>query len=165
MVSLRQTVRNTHRSINDGGSYPKFGFLILYTVGRTPWTGDQSVARPLPAHRTAQTQNKLTAIDASSGIRTHDPSVSAGEDSSCLRSRGHCDRPSYSIAPKKKMKVSNTQHPLRIKRGGASASLQHISLLSEPFQPTTVMTVRETFCQDIVFCLTEILKIISNYLY
>jgi hypothetical protein len=34
-----------------------FSFLILYTVGRTPWTGDQPVTRPLPAHRT-QTQNK-----------------------------------------------------------------------------------------------------------
>jgi hypothetical protein len=32
----------------------------FYTVGRTPWTGDQSVARPLPTHRTAQTQNKRT---------------------------------------------------------------------------------------------------------
>jgi hypothetical protein len=27
-----------------------------------------------------------------SGIRTHDLSVGAGEDSSCLRPRGHCDR-------------------------------------------------------------------------
>jgi hypothetical protein len=25
-----------------------FGFLILYTVGRTPWTRDQHVARLLP---------------------------------------------------------------------------------------------------------------------
>jgi hypothetical protein len=25
-------------------------FLILYTVGTTPWTGDQPVARPLPTH-------------------------------------------------------------------------------------------------------------------
>jgi hypothetical protein len=35
-------------------------FLVfnLYTVGRTPWTGDQPVARPLPTHRTTQTQNK-----------------------------------------------------------------------------------------------------------
>jgi hypothetical protein len=30
-----------------------FSFLILYTVGWIPWTGDQPVARPLPAHRTA----------------------------------------------------------------------------------------------------------------
>jgi hypothetical protein len=37
-----------------------FSFLIFYTVGRTPWTGDQPVARPLPAHRRAQTQNKRT---------------------------------------------------------------------------------------------------------
>jgi hypothetical protein len=37
-----------------------FSFLIFYTVGRTPWTGDQPVARPLPAHRTTQTQNKRT---------------------------------------------------------------------------------------------------------
>jgi hypothetical protein len=36
------------------------GFLIIYTVGRTSWTGDQPVARPLPTHRTSQTQNKRT---------------------------------------------------------------------------------------------------------
>jgi hypothetical protein len=28
-----------------------FSFVILYTVGRTPWAGDQPDARPLPAHR------------------------------------------------------------------------------------------------------------------
>jgi hypothetical protein len=27
-----------------------FSFLILYLVGRTPWTADQPVARPLPTH-------------------------------------------------------------------------------------------------------------------
>jgi hypothetical protein len=37
-----------------------FSFLIFYTVGRTPWPGDEPVARPLPAHRTTQTQNKPT---------------------------------------------------------------------------------------------------------
>jgi hypothetical protein len=37
-----------------------FSFLILYTVGRTPWKEDQAVARPLPTHRIAQTQNKRT---------------------------------------------------------------------------------------------------------
>jgi hypothetical protein len=35
-----------------------FSFLILYTVGRTPWTGDQPIARPLPTHTTTQTRNK-----------------------------------------------------------------------------------------------------------
>jgi hypothetical protein len=36
-----------------------FNFLILYTDGRTPWTGDQPVARPLPTHRTTQTQTSI----------------------------------------------------------------------------------------------------------
>jgi hypothetical protein len=31
-------------------------------------------------------------MHASSGIRTQDPSVRAGEDGSCLRPRDHCDR-------------------------------------------------------------------------
>ncbi|PNF41455.1 hypothetical protein B7P43_G13389 [Cryptotermes secundus] len=62
-----------------------FRFLILYTVGRTPWTRDQPVVRPLPTYRT-------TDIHAISGIRTHDLSVQASEDSPFLRPRGHCDR-------------------------------------------------------------------------
>jgi hypothetical protein len=37
-----------------------FSLLILYTVGETPWTGDQPVARPRRTHRTTQTQNKRT---------------------------------------------------------------------------------------------------------
>jgi hypothetical protein len=36
------------------------GRNLFYTVGRTPWTRDQPVARPLPTHRTTQTQNKGT---------------------------------------------------------------------------------------------------------
>jgi hypothetical protein len=33
---------------------------LFYTDGRPPWTSDQPVTRPLPTHRTTQTQNKLT---------------------------------------------------------------------------------------------------------
>jgi hypothetical protein len=40
------------------GSWPPFQFLNLYTFGRTPWTGDQPVAKPLLAQRTTQTQIK-----------------------------------------------------------------------------------------------------------
>jgi hypothetical protein len=40
------------------GPWPPFQFLNQYTVGGTPWTRDQPVARPLPIQRTAQTQNK-----------------------------------------------------------------------------------------------------------
>jgi hypothetical protein len=42
------------------GPWPLFQFLNAYTVGRTPWTGDQPVASPLLTHRTTQTQNKRT---------------------------------------------------------------------------------------------------------
>jgi hypothetical protein len=36
-------------------------FLILYTVGRTLWTGDQPVARPLPTHR-INTQTSMPRV-------------------------------------------------------------------------------------------------------
>jgi hypothetical protein len=39
-----------------------FCFLVLCTVGRTPWAGNQPVARPLPTHRITQTHNKHTQI-------------------------------------------------------------------------------------------------------
>jgi hypothetical protein len=32
----------------------------FYTDAKTPWTSDQPVARPLPTHRSTQTQNKCT---------------------------------------------------------------------------------------------------------
>jgi hypothetical protein len=43
------------------GLWPLLQFRnLLYTVGRTPWMSDQPIARPLPAHRSAQTHNKRT---------------------------------------------------------------------------------------------------------
>jgi hypothetical protein len=39
-------------------NYLSMAIQPLYIVGRTPWTGDQAVARPLPEHRTTQTQNE-----------------------------------------------------------------------------------------------------------
>jgi hypothetical protein len=42
------------------GPWPTSQVLDLYTVGSTPWTGDQPITRPLPTHRTTQTQNKRT---------------------------------------------------------------------------------------------------------
>jgi hypothetical protein len=69
-------------------------FLNLHTVGKTPWTGDQPIAKPLPAH-TGQHKHRINAHRhyASSGTRTYDASVRASEDCSCLRRRGHCCRP------------------------------------------------------------------------
>jgi hypothetical protein len=52
-------------SLLDPGRFIRFS--ILYTVGRTPWTGDQSVKRPLPTHSTKQADKKRT--------QTHMPRV------------------------------------------------------------------------------------------
>jgi hypothetical protein len=78
------------------GPGPLFQFRnYVLTDGTTPWASDQPVTRPLPKHRTTQTQNKrihTRNIHALSGIRTHDPSVRASENSSYLRQHGYCDR-------------------------------------------------------------------------
>jgi hypothetical protein len=66
-------------------------FLILYTVGMTPWTGDQpSQGRYLHTEQ-HNTEGTHTDIHVWSGLRTHDPSVQVGENTSCLRPCGRCD--------------------------------------------------------------------------
>jgi hypothetical protein len=42
--------------------WPLFQFLNLYTIGRAPWIGDRPVARPLPRHRTTQTQTSMPRV-------------------------------------------------------------------------------------------------------
>jgi hypothetical protein len=76
------------------GPWLLLSFLIFYTVGRTPWTGI-SPSRGHYLHTQDSTNTEKTHIDihASYGILTHDPSVWAGEDSSCLRPYGRCDWP------------------------------------------------------------------------
>jgi hypothetical protein len=82
------------------GPWPLFSFLIYsQSVGL--------VARPLPKHRTAQTQNKhiyIPNIHALSGIRIHDHRVRASEEgSSCVRPLAYRDRHlplSYFLMPR-----------------------------------------------------------------
>jgi hypothetical protein len=38
------------------GPWPLFQFLNLYTVGWTPWTGDQPIASPLPTQNNTNTE-------------------------------------------------------------------------------------------------------------
>jgi hypothetical protein len=39
------------------GSWPLLQFRnLFYTFGRTPWTSDQPITRPLPTHMSTQTQ-------------------------------------------------------------------------------------------------------------
>jgi hypothetical protein len=70
-----------------------FSFIIFFTqsVGLLGRKISPSQGRYI---HTGQHKQGINADrhDASSGIRTHDPSVRAGEDSSCLRLRSHCDR-------------------------------------------------------------------------
>jgi hypothetical protein len=60
------------------------GRVISSSQGRCLNTGQHK--HRINAHTTPNTH-------ALNGIRTHDPRVRASEDSSCLRPRGHCDRP------------------------------------------------------------------------
>jgi hypothetical protein len=68
---------------------------IPNTFDRTPWAGDQLVARPLPVHKHRKTHihTQTLNIHAMSGIQTHDPGFRATEDSVCLRRLGYRDRP------------------------------------------------------------------------
>jgi hypothetical protein len=71
-----------------------FSCLIPHTVIRTPWMGDQPIARPIPAHRTAQTQNTRT--------QTSMPRVEIApmnpvfERAKMVTQRDHCDRLGWS---------------------------------------------------------------------
>jgi hypothetical protein len=70
-------------------------FLISWPftqpVGLLGWGSVRRKAATFTQNST-NTEYTHTDIHASSGIRTHDPNVWAGEDSPCLRSCGHCDR-------------------------------------------------------------------------
>jgi hypothetical protein len=68
----------------------KFGTVDLYrqSVGLLEWGIGLSQGRK----DTTNTEETQTDMHASSGVRTHNPSVRSSEDSSCLRPRGHCDR-------------------------------------------------------------------------
>jgi hypothetical protein len=67
-----------------------FSLLDFRQVGRTPWMGDQLVARPLPVHKHRKTHTPN--IHALSWIRTHGPGIRVSEDSARLRPLGYCDR-------------------------------------------------------------------------
>jgi hypothetical protein len=77
IILKRKTIYLSLRRYSPSNFGHLFSFLILYTVGSTPWAGDQSVKRLLPTH-TTQTQNKRTVIHVSSGARNHDSTVLGG---------------------------------------------------------------------------------------
>jgi hypothetical protein len=76
------------------GPWPLVQFLNLFRqqVGLLGNGVSPSQGRYLHTELHKHRIHAHTDIHALSRIRTHDPSVRASEDSSCLRSRGHCDR-------------------------------------------------------------------------
>jgi hypothetical protein len=71
--------------------WPLFQFLNLYTVRLLGRGISPSQGRYLHTEQHKHRINTHTDIHASSGIRTQDPSVQVGKDSSCLRPCGRCD--------------------------------------------------------------------------
>jgi hypothetical protein len=71
-----------------------FSFVIFFTqtVGLLGRVISPSQGRYLHTEQHKHRINAHTDNHALSGIRIHDPSNRASEDSSCLRQRGHCDR-------------------------------------------------------------------------
>jgi hypothetical protein len=71
-----------------------FSSVIFFTqsIGLLGGVISPSQGRYLYTEQHRHRINPQTDIHALNGIRTHDPSVRASEDSSCLRSRGHRDR-------------------------------------------------------------------------
>jgi hypothetical protein len=73
----------------------RFFSLLIYTQSVGPLGRGISPSQGCYLH-TEEHKHRINAhnidIHALSSIRTHDPSVRASEDSSCLRPRGHCDR-------------------------------------------------------------------------
>jgi hypothetical protein len=94
----------------------------MYKVGRTHGRG--SARRKAPTYTQDNTNTEWTqkGIHASSGIWTHDSSVRAGEESLCLRPRGHRDQQSNKYAfqnskwtpPKYKSRALVLQQPAQL---------------------------------------------------
>jgi hypothetical protein len=65
-----------------------FQFHDHFRDGRTPWTSDQLVARPLPKYRTRQTQNKRIHIPNIHALCGVEPTIPASERAKTLHTLG-----------------------------------------------------------------------------
>jgi hypothetical protein len=61
------------------GPWPLFSILIIYTVGRTPWTGDQPITKPLPTHRTTNRYIEQMHTDNRSRVK-FEPTIPVFEE-------------------------------------------------------------------------------------
>jgi hypothetical protein len=76
----------------DPGLFFSFVIFFTQTIRLLGWVISSSQGRYLHTGQQKHRINAHTNIHALSGIRTHDPSVLASEDNSCLRPHGHWDR-------------------------------------------------------------------------
>jgi hypothetical protein len=88
-------------------------FIRSQTFGRTPWAGDQLVARPLPVqkHRKTHIHTQTLNIHALSGIRTHDPGFWESEDSACLRPLVYSDRLEHHVVEAEFCQIKRRYNP------------------------------------------------------
>jgi hypothetical protein len=77
----------------------RFFRFLIYTQSVGLLGGGISPSQGRYLHTEQQKHNKRTQTYMPRAIRTHDPSVRASEDGSCLRPRGHCDRLSKRMLP------------------------------------------------------------------
>jgi hypothetical protein len=98
LISTRNQVcfKGIHSFINGSTAlcWALASFVISFTqsVGLLGRVIRPSQGRYLHTQDNTNSINAYIDIPASSGIRTHEPSISASEDSSCLRPRDHRDR-------------------------------------------------------------------------
>jgi hypothetical protein len=129
-------------------------FSILYEVGRTPWTGNQHVARPLPTHRSTQTQNKRTQTSMPK-VR-FEPTVPVFERAKTVHA---LDQASTVIGP-----INKTIYNVNcLSFGGGSAYsalFKFFDSMRQPqaHAPRTIKTLnsRKQICTDLILLLQEI---------
>jgi hypothetical protein len=104
-------------------------FLDLVISGRTPWTGDQLVARPLPKHRTTQTQKNADTHLTSMPKAGFEPAITASERSKTVRTSDktvRLPRPAYKWYTDiyfRKRRFVRKNRKLSVKRGKATFAL------------------------------------------
>jgi hypothetical protein len=94
--SIYQSVYSCYSSLEHRASVKRFVSLqflnLRQSVGLLGQGTSPSQGRYLYTGQHKRRINEHIDMHALSRIRTHDPSVWAGEDGSCLRPQGHCDQ-------------------------------------------------------------------------
>jgi hypothetical protein len=142
------------------GSWPLLQFCNLFvtqTVGLLGQGIRPPQGRYLPTGQQKQRINAHTNIHALSGIPTHEPSVRASGDNSCLRPRSHRDRLLYLSARLIPDLAICTGHADRSNNCfGHAKSLNNCSLLSPDSMISLLLDPDEIYSSETSVTLTGI---------